>query len=335
MRPILLAAALSIYLSSCVSLRNQSYDGFYVRSKPNSQIVYDCQRYELLELDGDTTVGTISCGSYKLKGDDTRAYLLTTRSGERIPLTIKDDKTSRTVYIKPHLSGLYYSNIFNLGFGFKKDKDNPNRFTYPRKVYVDFRDTGNYYTYFKQPRKGNFQLILSPPIGNVWGFSFGKGIRGASPVVGTAMGLSYWYNNKHFVSLSAGTAVATSGFCPDGCTYIDSIPIRQTRQAGSYFSLQHHHLLGRFDIGYGVYLAKHKLELYDRYYKDDILVSSKTMTCFGPTVSTHFQIFTFLYGGFEYQPQFFTIDKTTPKGYQHILNIGVQFRFTPKRHSKW
>jgi hypothetical protein len=278
-------------------------------------------------MDGDTTYGTSSCGDYKMKGDDARAYIVTPRSAELLPLTLKDGETSRTVYLKPRITGFHLSN--------DKSKYPAYRFTYPRKVYVDFRDTGNYYTYFKQPRKGNFQLILSPPIGNVWGFSFGKGIRGASPVVGTAMGLSYWYNNKHFVSLSAGTAVATSGFCPDGCRYIDSIPIRQTRQAGSYFSLQHHHLLGRFDIGYGAYLSRHKLELYDRYYRDDILVASKTMICFGPAISMHFQIFTFLYGGFEYQPQFFTIYKTTPRGYQHILNVGVQFRFTPKQHSKW
>lgn len=326
MRPILLLLVPSLYLSSCASI-NRPYTGIFIRSKTNSEIVYDHNRHELFEMDGDTTYGTISSGNYRLKGDDARAYIVTKRSSEPMPLTIKDERSSRTVYLKPRITGLHRSN--------NKDLYPAYRFTYPRKIYVDFRDTGNHYTHFKQPHKGDVQLKLSPAIGNVWGFSFGKRIRGASPMLGTALGVSHWYDNKHFVSLSFGIASSSSGFCPDGCRYIDSVPVRRTRQTGYYTSVRHHHLLGRFDVGYGVYLARHKWEIYDTYMQGENTIDKEKSSCFGPALSAHFQIFTFLYGGFEYQPMFFTIDKTTPKGYQHILNVGVQFRFTPKRHSKW
>jgi hypothetical protein len=310
MRPILLLLTASIYLSSCASLNQQKYTGFNVRTNPDNYIIYDCEQYEFLGIDGDTIVNTSSCGTYKMKGYDSKAYLVRTRSKEPTPVTVTNNTKSRTVHVRPGLFG-----------------------TYHRKVYVDLRDTGNYYTFYKQPRKGNFQLLLSPAIGNAWLFSFGEEIVGAVPLMGTHIGAGYWYDRNNFVSLTFGTAGSVKPYCYDKCIYSDTIPSNGRRQSAWFFSLKNHHVLGRFDIGYGLYAGRHKWELFDKYESRDVTIKKRNMASFGPTVSTHFQIFTFLYGGFEYQPQFFTIDKTTPKGYQHILNIGVQFRLTPKRHS--
>lgn len=329
MRPFLLLLIATLGLSSCISVRNHPYTGIKVKSQPGSQIVYDCDRYHLLVTQDDPPIGHFDCDTYKMRNYN---YLVATRTPDAIPLTIINDTTQRTIYIKPHLSLRYYANILNFGIGFKRDRHIPHRFTYPRRVFVNMHDTGNYYTYYPRPRKGGVEVLISPPLFNVYNLSFGRNIRVATPITGITLGANYRYHQKRGISLTGGAAISSTPFCPDGCGIGDTAYVDTgTNQSAWFISLQHHHVLGRFDIGYGIHGGArkwHKLDIREVQGNniEHTIFEDDDYAGIGPVLSARFQVFRILYAGFEYQPFLLKIQGDNRKGYSHIINIGLQLR---------
>ncbi len=326
-------------LTSCVTLFNRKDTHFLVKAERGAQILYHKEytgvqtKKGIVKMEEGAPIPLFRTGV---------AVIITKRSRtEKVPVTVKKGEIEKTVYVRPVHSFKYYLNFAHLypflAFGFLIDHNNPNRFGYPRKIFVDIADTsGKYYSYTMPPKyemkphkPGYFHIDFGPPIFNVFAYDLEHLEPAASPF-GTFAGIGYQYDVHKSLSVEAGVAsIKPFGSSPSHDTLLLArygLP-RYESKSGWYVNVKDNREIGRFELGYGLSFASQEGKAYYSTMKgDDSVIYRRQDVGVGACVSVYYRLLGFLAPGFSLQPQFFTLNNGVKFDYSYTLSFGVKLR---------
>jgi hypothetical protein len=317
MRKILPVLLLLSLFSSCVTLFNGPYTEMNVYPKPGTRVVFKDETGKM-----DTVVGE----------RNVPVRIVAKRSGSiYFPITLQTDTSERTIKIKPIHSWLYYGNLYPLyGLGFLVDYNNPNRFTYPHSIHPNPNSRKGYNAMLPLSQS-KYEVALIPPLIN--GFFFNPAhLDFNGSVIGIGTGVNYHYSDAGFISSEIGTAVAPvyGGY---KYTYANQVPYSRQQLRGWYINLRNHHIVGRFDLGYGLSAGEqHGKEYYLPYrnatYEGDSITNSYSHSNFGLSAAANFRITNSFYMGMNYQPQLMSIQgKNINFSYANMVILGFYWRW--------
>ena len=127
---------------SCATYRNSPYKVISVFTHKNAKIIF---------------------GKDTLKSENP-TLILATRQKAPLKLSILKDSISRDLIIKSFNSLNYYRNIItNYGIGMLVDKNNPKRYSYPSRLYIDLKEnTTDSLTYhlFEKNYRNSFKINI-------------------------------------------------------------------------------------------------------------------------------------------------------------------------------
>ncbi len=323
MRIVVLFIILSFSLTSCVSILNRDYVTFRINVSKDADVKYN-KKYPGVEYDAHTAP------SQAAKGERKEVFLTAKRSkNDTLALSVTENGKERTIRINPVHSNVYYWNIYPFcAVGFLIDAFNENRFTYPRLVYVDSNTRKGYITHVPfNDRK--WALTLTPPLTNIFITKFNYVDPSANPF-GLAVGFNYHYSENSYVAAEFGCCFGR--FLPRNIKRKDSIRDFKynyllEKKTDVFVNVTNNHVLGRFDVGYGINVGTHSAyRFYQRYKMADTVMVDAHYISVGAAFSGHYRLNSNIYCGISYMPQFVAIDKTASFSYEHAFNFGVSFR---------
>lgn len=330
----LLALSLCLgLLTSCATLFNTHYTKVNIQTKQDSVKVYfdDSSNYVY-----------------------TPAKLVVERSSQPLKLTLETDSLKREISLPSQLAPEFWlGNVLNgtLGLGCLLDLSNQKRFTYPLKVYCDlevpnqlkfgYRSEEHAANVLSQEdrglrkktfvgEKGSFNLKISIPEGNSFVLNKGSHIGNAFGFLGITTGLDYYYRDKEYIGVGAGTL--TDFIIPIPAPY--DVFGEYERSFGAYYDLLHGLDMHRFSINYGLSISKFSYykrilaEIFPNYI-DSVLYSGKEFR-YGFSFSTKFKFSPYLHAGIKYLPSFKTIHARENQ-YGHLLFLDLACNFEIKR----
>jgi len=280
------------------------------------------------------TIYTIKPSEIILKQDtiqttDNKANLRVERKKETLNIVITTDSLTKTVEIEPKNSSLYWSNIFcNYGMGMLVDKNNPKRYSYPQRIYINSSDTINrYYKYGQSNNKGELYLHLSIPHINSFRLTpEGETTKVNTGFWGLTIGLDYYHSKNQFVNF--GISGVSDFFVPFPAAV--DISGEYELMSSSYISLSNNHRNKRFTIGYGLSYSRNSWDF--RYYnrfdpppptRDPV---KKTHNAFGLIFPTYFQMGENFHIGLVYRPTFYSPDLNNQFTYEHLISIDFAWK---------
>lgn len=246
MKQTLCVLTVLILLTSCATIINQPYKNLTIYTTEPSVII----------LKQDT-----------IKTTNNKANVRVARKKEMLHIVVATDSLTKTVPIEPKNSFLYWGNIFsNFGIGMLVDKNNPKRYAYPQRIYINSSDTiSRYFKYGQSNNKGELYLHLSLPHIN----SFRLTPEGETPKVNTGfwgltVGLDYYHSKNQFVNI--GISAVSDFFVPIPAAV--DINGEYELMSSRYISLSNNHRYKRFTIGYGL---SYSVNTWDfRYYSHPV-----------------------------------------------------------------
>jgi len=244
------------------------------------------------------------------------------------------DSLKKKVTINAINSLGYWANIgYNVGIGMLVDKNNPKRYAYPSRIYLNSADTTNsYFTYEPGSKKGQLLLHISLPYVN----SFRLNPENEGPKVNTgfwgiSLGLDYFHSRNQYINLSASGV--TDFFLP----FPAAVDLRGEYElmSSSYFSLSNNHKIKRFSVGYGLSYVRNTWDL-SCYGGDETITQTrepvkKSNYALGLIFSSYFQVTPHFYIGLIYRPTFLRpgIDPTFK--YEHLISIDFAWKIRLKK----
>jgi len=270
------------------------------------------------------------------------AYILVKRDRYKtLPVTVRKGTVEKTVQVKPVISGTYISNLSHafplLAFGFLVDRNNPNRFGYPAKIYVDPRSSNDRPYYFNRPLRRMAQpeklpyldLDFSPPLANIFSYYPGE-IEASTGLLGATLALNLHYRRYRFLSLEYSYN-SFPGLSPGERLFSNGDTIHERKQQGWAIAIKHNHVLKRIELGYGLAVWAHtgskSYSIYPRgpeyrtYFKHDVGIAFAT--------SAYYQFRDYMAAGFTYQPQLISFDGGAGFNYAYTWSMGVKLRLSP------
>lgn len=139
---------------------------------------------------------------------------------------------------------------------------------------------------------------------------------------GASGGLEYHYSADRFFLLTAGAV--TDFFLPVPAA-VDLVGDREDMSA-YWVSLTHHHMIHRFDVGYGLWYGRKTWEyiIGEEPEREPAFYGSESL---GPVVCGSYRVSggTFLTLG--YRPGLVRFGSRTDMKYEHVISLGVAWRF--------
>ena len=312
MRQTFYILIVSLFMTSCATILNQPYKNVKVNTTEPSKIIH---RYDTI-----TTVNN-------------KANLLAERKNETLSIVAMTDSITKTIEIKPRNSFWWWFNIpYTYGIGMLVDMDNPKRYSYPNRIYINSADTiSKYYDYNQSDNKGELHLHLSLP----WVNSFNLNPKNEGRKVNTgswglSIGLDYFHSNNQFISLGASGVM--DFFLPVPAA-VDLYGEHEL-MSSTYLSLSNNHKIRRFTIGYGLSFARNTWSFrdhggYNEYNEeqDEIILPllkdpvTKSHFAFGLIFPTYFQLSEHFNIGVVYRPTFYRPNMTDKFSYEHLMSI--------------
>ena len=315
----------SLLMSSCATILNRPHKYVTVHTTEPSQIIH-----------WQDTINTI----------DNKAHLKVYRSWLPLLIVATTDNLTKRIGIESRNSAMYWANIpFNYGLGMLIDRNNPKRYTYPGKIFINSADaTGRYSMFGKANNKGELYLHLSLPFINPFRMMpENEGVKNNVGIIGINFGLDYYHSRNQFIHFGFSTVSGGSRRTriPTTSPYI--IRLRENEHMSTdYFSISNNHKIRRFTIGYGISYAKNNW----RYNKSGwaiphILIPiplpfiidevEKNHNAFGLIFPSHYQIGEYFHIGLVYRPTFFRPNIPEKFLYEHLISIELAWKIRLKR----
>lgn len=299
---------LALSLASCATLLNQPYRNITVHTTEPSRIVH---KFDTLETQKN------------------KAYLAVRRQKEPLTIDVLTDSTRKTIEVKPRNSFMYWANICNYGIGFFIDKNDPKRYSYPKRIYINSAEPKDtYFLYDQANDKGALQLHISLPHINQFQMKpENEPSKNNTGFWGLALGLDYFHSNNQFLNL--GVAGIADFFVPLPAAV--DIEGEYELMYSRHISLSNNHQINRFNLGYGLAIAKNTWE-YRFYEWGDTLPSSrnpitKSHNAWGFIFPASYQCGSYFDVGLVYRPTFFTPQLEKKFTYEHSLSIEFAWKF--------
>ena len=313
---------LTILLSSCATIINKPYKNVKVYTTEPSRIIH---RYD--------TIKTVN----------NKVNLWAERKNEILSIVAMTDSITKTIEVKPRNSFWYWANIYpSFGIGMLIDKNNPKRYSYPKRIYINSADTiSKYYRYSQSYNKGELHLHLSLPHINSFNLKPQNEERKVNTGSwGLSIGLDYFHSNNQFINLGASGVM--DFFLPVPAA-VDLYGEHEL-MSSTYVSLSNNHKIQRFSIGYGLSFAKNTWSFrdhggYDEYNdeQDEVIPPlikapiTKSHYAFGLIFPTYFQLSEHFNIGVVYRPTFYRPNMTDKFKYEHLISIDFAWKIRLKK----
>jgi len=303
MRQTLYILTLSILTTSCATLLNQPYKNVTILTTEPSTIIHN-----------QDTVNTI----------DNKAHLRVDRKNEPLSIIATTDDLAKSIELKPRNSFLYWINISNYGIGMLVDKNNPKRYAYPDKIWINSVD--DYSKFGRANNKGELYLHLSSPLS----FNFflmapeNERVKANVGLPNLAIGLDYYHSKNQFIHLGISRVYR------EGVNLVNYEVMK-----ADYICLLNNHKNGRFSIGYGLYYAKNTWEHHKgRWWFFIPIIEEKVKkshNSFGFIFPTYYQLGEYFNMGFVYRPTFYRPNMPDKFAYEHLISVDFAWKIRVKR----
>ena len=310
-------------MSSCATIFNQPHKWVTVHTTEPSQFIYR-----------QDTISTI----------DNKAHLKAERKFEDLSIVATTDSLTTTIKVGSSNSAIYWINIpFNYGLGMLVDRNNPKRYTYPGKIFINSADAeGRYSIFGKANNKDELYLHLSLPFFNPFRMMpENEGAKIDIGFIGINFGLDYYHSGNQFINLGFSSVAGGTKrtVIPNPNPPILHIKtVEREFMSTNYFSLSNNHKIGRFSIGYGLSFARNIWE----YQKvnwiwffipwPNILDSvQKNHNTFGLIFPAYYQIGEYFNFGVVYRPTFYRPSMPDKFAYEHLISVDFAWKIRLKR----
>src|SRR6185312_10574353 len=249
------------------------------------------------------------------------------RSKKPVTIELQLNTVRKKLFLKSHNSIAYWANIFfNYGIGMLVDKDNPKRFDYPRRIYIQKLDSNIVASRFSLTTKGAINWHIALPHVNFFYVATQKEHRSSEGFWGLESGLDYFYMDGRFISVYGG--VATDFFVPVPA----AVDIRGEYQSstGIFVNVRNNHRTGSFDFGYGLAysrLSRRKTNNIDSTFIPEI----KRNSTVGLSLNSSYRFGELFQLGLLYQPYFIRFDNKVAADYQHQISIELIWKIPLRR----
>lgn len=246
------------------------------------------------------------------------------RKNETISIVAITDSVVKEIEVAPGNSLAYWSNIlYTFGIGMLIDKNNPKRYTYPKRIYVNSADTLNrYFRYSQENHRGEWRLHFSLPYAIRMSMTpENEQTQSNTSFFGLSLGLDYYHTRNQFIH--AGVTVASGFLWPVPGPFDLSGTFEFTRS--KYISLSNNYRIKRFTLGYGFSYAKNTFEV--RYYKrfdpppPTREPVKKSHHSIGLVFPAYYQTGPHSRIGIVYRPSFFRPDIPDKWMYEHFISL--------------
>jgi len=252
------------------------------------------------------------------------------RNKKPLIIHFKIDSAEQTLKIKSRNSLAFWANIyFNYGIGMLVDRKKPERYSYPKQFYLDYKLGKVKQTRFAPNEKGTFSFNFSIPYINGYYIRTIDDYYANAGFMGIETGLDYYYKDKRYICLNIGGAISSIVPFPAAVKYSGEV-----QTAGvTFVNLRDNYCIGRFDFGYGLNLSKSNW--YKTNYGDSIAERQHySSTGLGLSLNTQFKIGPHFRIGALYQPNILQFEHGPIIDYQHHMSIELVWKFNLIRNKK-
>lgn len=299
-------------MTSCATIMNQTHKNITVYTTEPSEIIFQ-----------KDTIKTLY----------NKANLNVERKNEKLQIVANNDSITKTFEIEPRNSFMYWSNIFcNYGIGMLVDRNNPKRYSYPQRIYINSSDTiSRYYLFGQSNNKGELYLHLSLPYINSFRLTpDNEETKINTGFWGLTIGLDYYHSKNQFINL--GISGVSDFFVPVPAAV--DLSGEYELMSSRYISISNNHKLRRFTIGYGLSCAKNTWDFryYDRFdppppTREPV---KKSSNAFGLIFPTYFQVGEHFNIGVVYRPTFYRPNMVDKFKYEHLISIDFAWKIRLK-----
>ena len=243
-----------------------------------------------------------------------------------IKLNVEIDSVKKTIYIKSRNSLEYWSNLyFNCGIGMLIEKDEPKRYSYPSRIYLEYKDTNIIVNHYPPTRKGTFNWHLAFPTVNFIHLKTIRNYESNAGALGLESGFDYFYKDNRYLSVYAGIAGDYS--IPDKVNRIEGEFQTSTT---TFINVRNNYDIGCFNWGYGLNISNlvwqniffNRTSNY-RIIKDNI--------CLGFSFIASYRFGDVFQIGLLYQPDFLNLMVHPEIDYQHYITIELAWKIHLKK----
>ena len=311
MKNIVLFIFLTISLSSCATI-SQEIEGNI------QQINIHTNKPGIVVHNGDS-----------LSTSKNKVSIIVERKKEDLNIKILNDTIEKSVTINSKNSFEYWLNIpTNYGIGMLIDKNSPNRYAYPKNVYLDLYNSKNEYYLSDRTNKTNeIFLHVSIPYMNHFYFQ-PKNIESKTNTGfwGLSTGLEYYYTSNKFLSFKGLTAFDFFVPVPAPVTLDD------TRENMSTFNLEltDNYKSGKFRFGYGINYSWNNWKFVDTSQPDSRIEINRRSQNLGLTTNIYYQIGRTLNIGIIYRPTFYSVTPIADFNYEHLVSLDLAWKIRLK-----
>ena len=251
------------------------------------------------------------------------------RSDQALRLIALQDSIRTVHVIYPRNSASYYLNILqNAGIGMLIDRNNPKRYAYPMHIHLGEKDSVYRRSFHMLPEKGKLYMHASIPYINVFYLHpAGEPAKADGGFMGLAIGLDYYYDSAHFVSL---LGVGIMDFALPFPAPIDYFDGEYEFVRSAWLGLTHNHHIYKLKLGYGLSYAEN-IWTYQQHTYDDSLgrdFSSRTLRshALGLALPAYVQFGRAFHVGLIYRPSFLRLDILPRWKYEHVISLDFAWK---------
>jgi hypothetical protein len=293
-------------MTSCATIFNSPYKHVTIHTTEPSKIIYN-----------QDTINTI----------DNKTHLIVERNWETLNIVATTDSITKSIRIGAKNSIMYWSNImFNYGLGMLVDMENPKRYSYPDKIFINSTDATGRYSHFGQANNsGELYLHLSLPMINPFRMAVeNEEIKSMTGFFGITIGFDYYHSKDQFVHFGISGLSGGISLKKRGGSYNDELE----SLTSEYISLSNNHKIERFSIGYGLSCAKNtcthsKLSWFFGFPFDRV---EKSHYALGMVFPIYYQIGEYFNFGVVYRPTFFRPNMANMFVYEHLISIDFAWK---------
>lgn len=306
MKNLLLISCLAFGCCSCATILNPEFKAMTIYTPGPSKII----------IQKDT-----------LHTEANEVHFSVPRSKEPLNLRVIADSSDQDLSISARSSFAYYLNIpYNYGLGMLVDKNNPKRYTYPRRIYLD-SSWSRGFKIFPATHRGdlNFQISF-PYINSFITQPFGENRKANTGFWGLGAGIDYYHQDRQYLSLNARTV--SDFFFP--------IPAPVTYEGGkdfmssNYLSLSNHHRINHFDWGYGLSWIENRWgrDVYEEIFDPGIQIirQRKRHQALGLEFSGYYFTGPSFHIGLIYRPSFVRLYTDPIFKYEHLISVDLAWK---------
>ena len=266
-----------------------------------------------------------------LESENNRTKFIALRDLRPIKVTVFSDSIKKDIILDSKNSFAYWMNIYpSLGLGMLVDRDKPERYSYPSRVYIDMtNDDSKFTTYYPFYKKGSIVLHVSLP--HINGFLLKPTGEDSTMISlgfwGIKFGVNYYHSKNQFLDLSVS---AVSDFFVPFPAPID-IWGEYNLMTSMYSSFSNNHRIGRFSLGYGLSFSKNTWDhrYYDRFDAPPPVREpfKKSEYVLGFVFPIYRQFGEYFHMGLIYRPIFLKVYPETLLEYEHLISFDFAWKF--------